>query len=463
MHMPVVEWGNEVGGWRALAKSCSNQRPGRMPAAAGPARRPALPARAGQLARLQADAETESFLDRLLGTDCYSRAVSTLEGECRGMGQEVKARLALQLAACQVATHGGTPPRCPSTGPLKPCLDALGEREWQLYVEFLTHTDRHGWGQGGGGLWKRKSAGPECGLARLLEHATRQEARELSSLTRHDSDRCQASPSAPAGHTTPPPPRPRTHSLAPPRSMCVFLMNREFDKRTALMLNELADGAAHARDQMVHLGSQAAKLAHSAQALQDRSDRALAALDRIRSAQSEAEETAERAQRDAAAAFDAVADRQNRTLQMQARRARGRSGGGRLGVWEVEGKERGAREGVEGGWLSGVGKSEGVEEKGKREGSACLRYPAVEMSGATTPLGRAVVPGHAQLQLRTAHDLQPLHPSPCLALPSVFGALQERAASHPSTGDADDPRRGPRLAGCRAVQISGAGGRAAGA
>lgn len=127
----------------------------------GHARWPVLAACAGQLARLQGEAETESFLDRLLGTDCYSRAVGMLEGECRGMGQEAKARLALQLAACQVATHGGAAPRCPSTGPLKPCLDALGEREWQLYVEFLTHTDRHA-GVGGG---RGKVGGSLAGMA----------------------------------------------------------------------------------------------------------------------------------------------------------------------------------------------------------------------------------------------------------------------------------------------------------
>lgn len=92
-------------------------------------------------AALTAAAASESLLDRLLGTDCFSRAVAELEAGCRGLAPEAKARLALRLVQCQVATHGGRPAPCPAAAPLKPCLDALPGRDWQLYVEFLTHAD----------------------------------------------------------------------------------------------------------------------------------------------------------------------------------------------------------------------------------------------------------------------------------------------------------------------------------
>ncbi|RMZ53485.1 hypothetical protein APUTEX25_003307 [Auxenochlorella protothecoides] len=54
-------------------------------------------------AALTAAAASESLLDRLLGTDCFSRAVAELEAGCRGLAPEAKARLALRLVQCQAA------------------------------------------------------------------------------------------------------------------------------------------------------------------------------------------------------------------------------------------------------------------------------------------------------------------------------------------------------------------------
>lgn len=97
---------------------------------------------AEQLATLTAASSSEGFLDRLFGTDCHARAVSALQQECRALSQESKAWLALRLVECQALTHGEVLASCPSTSPLKACLDSLTDRQWQLYVEFLAHTER---------------------------------------------------------------------------------------------------------------------------------------------------------------------------------------------------------------------------------------------------------------------------------------------------------------------------------
>ena len=95
----------------------------------------------GQVEALAGEAAKETFLDRLLGTNCFSRALRELDADCRSMGQDQKSRLALALVNCQQATHGGTAYPCPRTRPLKDCVEALPERGWSLYVEFLTHAD----------------------------------------------------------------------------------------------------------------------------------------------------------------------------------------------------------------------------------------------------------------------------------------------------------------------------------
>ena len=114
---------------------------------------------AEQLATLTAASSSEGFLDRLFGTDCHARAVSALHQECRALSQESKAWLALRLVECQALTHGEVLASCPSTSPLKACLDSLTDRQWQLYVEFLAHTERY---------WDCSNHEKDWGLAKVL-------------------------------------------------------------------------------------------------------------------------------------------------------------------------------------------------------------------------------------------------------------------------------------------------------
>jgi hypothetical protein len=104
-----------------------------------------------QVQTLQKEASNESFLDRILGTDCYSKAIDRLS-DCQSLDQEQKSRLAFKLTGCQLAIHGEDTKTarggettdtltCPPSSTLKTCLNYLSDRGYAVYVEFLTHID----------------------------------------------------------------------------------------------------------------------------------------------------------------------------------------------------------------------------------------------------------------------------------------------------------------------------------
>lgn len=68
----------------------------------------------GHLDVLEGGASAEGFLDRLLGTNCFSAAVGELTADCRRMEQAAKTRLALRYADQQQ--------RCSATWRLLPPL-----------------------------------------------------------------------------------------------------------------------------------------------------------------------------------------------------------------------------------------------------------------------------------------------------------------------------------------------------
>jgi len=94
-----------------------------------------------QIASLKAAAESETFLDKMLGTNCYTSAVNNLEQDCQRLDQVQKSRLALGLANCQFATQGQDTFPCSNSEPLRACVDRLPDRENFMYIEFLTHVD----------------------------------------------------------------------------------------------------------------------------------------------------------------------------------------------------------------------------------------------------------------------------------------------------------------------------------
>jgi N-acetylmuramic acid 6-phosphate (MurNAc-6-P) etherase len=91
---------------------------------------------------LRQGAAEEGFLDRMLGTNCFSQAVGQLTADCRRMEQETKTRLALSLMNCQLQVQQGQTYPCHRRQTIKECTEGLTDRAHALFVEFLTQADR---------------------------------------------------------------------------------------------------------------------------------------------------------------------------------------------------------------------------------------------------------------------------------------------------------------------------------
>lgn len=96
---------------------------------------------ASDVAALRDNAASETFLDTLLGTNCYSKALIELRRDCRSLEQEEKSRLAVKLTNCQLATQGQETYHCSSADSLRACVERLPDKVNYLYIEFLTHID----------------------------------------------------------------------------------------------------------------------------------------------------------------------------------------------------------------------------------------------------------------------------------------------------------------------------------
>lgn len=134
------------------------------------------------LQELEQGSKQEGFLHFLFGTDCYSRALfelkkasvwpcmhpqgpesvqalsqhppltciprSTRPQECKSLGEDERARLALALARCFLLRSSGVvpPPACPPSRSVKECTAGLDDRAFHTYTQFYTNI--HRWGQG---------------------------------------------------------------------------------------------------------------------------------------------------------------------------------------------------------------------------------------------------------------------------------------------------------------------------
>jgi hypothetical protein len=216
------------------------------------------PRLAGQLDALEAGAEAEGFLDRVLGTNCFSQAVGELASDCRRLEQEGKSRLALRLMNCQLAVQQGATFPCPRRQSIKECTEVLPDRAYALFVEFLTHADRCAWG---GVQWC------VCAGALLVGQAGTVAARSASAcFPCVHPQACNCDP----------------QSAFPTRplccSMCLYIQNQNFEKYTENMLNRLAEGAGLAKEQLAAVAKSTGALGRDTAALQRKAEAALGLL-----------------------------------------------------------------------------------------------------------------------------------------------------------------------------------------
>ena len=78
---------------------------------------------AGRLGRLAELAQMDSFITRVLGTDCYTAALAAVNGDCRSLGHEQKTRLALAFANCHLHKLGKRTYACTGRMSLQQCVD----------------------------------------------------------------------------------------------------------------------------------------------------------------------------------------------------------------------------------------------------------------------------------------------------------------------------------------------------
>ena len=211
-------------------------------------------------------------MDRLLGTNCFSAAVSELTSDCRRMEPEAKTRLALRLANCQLAVQGSATFPCAKRQPIRDCTEALSERAHALFVEFLTHADTCA-----ACFWRGR--GKQLGLCvadcclPCVQLATASWRRAAGLLP----PCCPPPRQASHRFAAKPPPPPSTPSLAP-RRMCLHIQNQNFERYTENMLNRLAEGAGYAREQLGAVAKATGKLGADTAALALKAEAALGML-----------------------------------------------------------------------------------------------------------------------------------------------------------------------------------------
>ncbi|KAL0044124.1 hypothetical protein WJX82_011352 [Trebouxia sp. C0006] len=96
----------------------------------------------GSLTELQAQAASETFVNKLLGTDCFTKSLSIVNKDCSNLDSEKKSRLAMALAICHLDQLGLPAFTCRPSMTLKQCADNIkDDRQYTTYMEFLSNVD----------------------------------------------------------------------------------------------------------------------------------------------------------------------------------------------------------------------------------------------------------------------------------------------------------------------------------
>jgi hypothetical protein len=101
-----------------------------------------IPCTVGSLTELQAQAASETFVNKLLGTDCFTKSLSIVNKDCSKLDSEKKSRLAMALAICHLDQLGLPAFTCRPSMTLKQCADDIKDnRQYTTYMEFLSNVD----------------------------------------------------------------------------------------------------------------------------------------------------------------------------------------------------------------------------------------------------------------------------------------------------------------------------------
>lgn len=97
---------------------------------------------AGSLTELQQLAKGETFVSKLLGTDCFTKSLNIIDKDCSKLDSEKKSRLAIALANCHLDQLGLPTFSCKTSMSLKQCAEGMhDDRQYTTYMEFLSNMD----------------------------------------------------------------------------------------------------------------------------------------------------------------------------------------------------------------------------------------------------------------------------------------------------------------------------------
>jgi len=82
-------------------------------------------------------AQAESMVDYIFGTDCYSKAVKSLEKGCKLMTPEEHSTLAFLLTKCFLDNSGRKTMRCSNKDHIRDCTSNMDEDSFATYQHFF--------------------------------------------------------------------------------------------------------------------------------------------------------------------------------------------------------------------------------------------------------------------------------------------------------------------------------------
>mgnify|MGYP000633410103 CR=1 FL=1 len=86
--------------------------------------------------KIKEAAQTESVVDYIFGTDCYSKAVRSLDKGCKLMTPDEHSTLAYLLTNCFLDHSGRRTMRCGGTN-IRDCTSSMDEESFSTYQHFF--------------------------------------------------------------------------------------------------------------------------------------------------------------------------------------------------------------------------------------------------------------------------------------------------------------------------------------
>jgi hypothetical protein len=97
---------------------------------------------AAHLAKLESNADNESFFDIVFGTNCYSKAVRELKQDCSNMSTDASLWLAFHLTNCFLGKNGRSTYPCASrVTAISQCTSGMDRDDFLVFSQFVQNIN----------------------------------------------------------------------------------------------------------------------------------------------------------------------------------------------------------------------------------------------------------------------------------------------------------------------------------